>query len=345
MRAVFGAFLFVIIVLPCTLAALYTTSVMTWVLDRTFYKDLLDSEPIYDAFLAEMPNFVYEDGISRGTQEQANTALALALREVVTPAYLREQMSNAVDDFFTLLDDPTFTTQIEIETGPVKDALGGEGGEAFARVYAANLLPCTPGEEPRSEDFPLIRCLSSETSVEDAEQLVLEDLPAFREGIPNPLVVSENVTADVQNNNTSIRSVIIGVVIALTVTAGILWLMTGFVAGNTRRRIMMWLGVMLLLPALLVLGTGVSVANGAADATVRGIQTDEILINNEPVSDEFRDVLAETAVSALERVANGFYLVGGIATATGIMLLVVAFSQPAGSSGERKRNRTVTIPA
>lgn len=340
MRTILGILLFVFIVFPCMVTSLYLTSLGTWVFDRAFYKDILDEPVVYDAFLSELPNIINEGVDAQTSEEQYNAALTLAFREVVTTDYLQEQTNNVVDGFFDFFSTANYNLDITVNLVPVKENLANEQeAGAFAAVMAENLPRCETGQEPRVEGRVLIQCLSNDMSVADAEDDILADLPEFRESLPDELQLND---PDVPfQSDTSVRDALISALGIMLVVSLVFWAATGFVGGVGRRAVLMWLGIMLIIPAALVMFTGVGVNNGLTEDVVQNLEAEDIRINGDPVSEQFRDSLVLTFLDAAERIANGFLIVGGVAIGTGILLLVVAFASP---RREDEDERYVSVP-
>ena len=103
MRKFYALLVVVAVFIPLAIAVMTLVSIRPWVLDRGFYENLLDDEALYKAQSTNgLPDVFAHDlfaaeGIPAG-------ALNVALREVVTPDYLREQSLSAIDAAFDYVD-------------------------------------------------------------------------------------------------------------------------------------------------------------------------------------------------------------------------------------------------
>lgn len=334
MRAACGIFLFVVLVFPCAIGGLCMLAANTWLFDREFYLDILDNPTLYEAVLFELPENLEVDIYERtdfsvAQREQANQALAMAFGEIVTPDYLQEETLRLVNEVFTMIETETYNVDIAINLQPVREAILGSEGEDFARTLAANLPACEPGQEPRNPDDPLIGCLSSNMSQEEAIESITGSLPAFVEDIPQRLIFSEVDTSAVDAGPVVVRSGYTRAMFTVLFIAFLLWVGNGFIAARGQRQLFFWLGGMLIVPAFLIFMLGVTMQNQWISGLENSLSEGTLTINNEPASQEYRDAMTDVMTTGFDRASNGFILVGGSAIAiAGLLLLLGRYSPP-----------------
>jgi hypothetical protein len=135
MRSVPAALIAVLLVAPLFLAALFTISVSTWVLDRDFYVSLIDDERLYEVRAVPDQRFWKDAARATGIAPLADPALA---RKIVTPQYMRSQALSVLDQAFDFANGSAETFDPVIDLSPLRKALTGMGG---ARAAAAARIP------------------------------------------------------------------------------------------------------------------------------------------------------------------------------------------------------------
>jgi hypothetical protein len=247
-RKVIALLLVIFVVLPLIFTTLIMISINSWVLDRNFYVNLLDDPKLYEALLSQdLPMYVNNRWFPREiNSDLPPAALDKALREVMTPQYLRDQSVRIVNEAFDTLEGRREALDISIDIAPVKAALRGEGGSRFAQVLAAQLPACATGQEPLISGSTLIRCRASNVSVDTATQQIAAALPAFVDQIPDQISLSReqlDLRAEWRPFNLLFLgsfglSMTIGLLLVL---AGVFWLAAAFIGGVNRRERLLWL--------------------------------------------------------------------------------------------------------
>ena len=303
----------------------------TWALDRGFYLQLVSDERIYEAILTETNwsrNQLFEDEEFEGIP---SNALAKALREVVTPNYLRSQAVGLVNDTFDAIEGRASVLELEVDITPLKDRLASDAGGRFTRSLAANLPPCAAGESAFAPGTSMPRCRPADLTEEQTAELIARALPQFLESLPDSYPEPpETVHFDLDPQNEfwtgfvgTNRLVWISVLVAL-VAAG-LWFAAAFVGAENRRQIIQWLGWSLFVPAVLTLICGIAVRIAAGfpwfDYDLGGR-----LATDAWYSAELAGVLGTIVRTAIKAVARGFLLMGGISIGVALSLIVWAFS-------------------
>lgn len=355
MRSCLGMFLFSFIVFPMLMAALCMFALNTWLFDKELYIKVADNPTLYEEFLNNLPDYIDVDAFQRNFQDaqqadQADAALALAYKEVVTPEYLQTEAKSVIDDYFDMLENPNLSLDIAVDMVPVKELLAqtgeGEPGYRFATVLAQSLPPCEAGQEPRDPNSgdALISCLSSSMTPEDATTAILDRLPAYVENIPNRLVLNDQYNTDgIEFGATSAKAGYRSAMITLAVFAAIFLMATAAVAGRGTRGTLVWAAAMLAIPAAIVLFLGVSIDRTWSDVIETGIKdsTNNFDINGVPASEQLREAIAETSTIFLDRVGSGLLNVGGIAIAIAAFLFGIGRLAPK----PEDRQNTVTVPS
>ncbi|MFW5748319.1 MAG: hypothetical protein ACOCYT_01765 [Chloroflexota bacterium] len=330
MRGCLGIFLYILFGFPMLVGTLFAVGALSWALDRDFYEDILVNDALFEAiYIAELPRY-FEQEVFRteiSPEDQAYSALTIALREAVPREYLQTQVQQVVNSFFDYFDGETDTFTLLVDLTPVKDNLRGERGEAFATVLADNLPPCPTAEQQTFSETGLISCIPDDLTRQQAAGVIRDQMPAVIREIPDTVDLVQEGEAQEIDFTGNPRDGLTAAAVILIVFTAIVWLGIGALAGGNRRLFLMWLGFMLLLPGLIVLSTGVGIGNSAVDRAIRN-SVEDITFEDTPNTPELRDALAETAIDAARRVASGFMTVGGIASAIAAVLIVFGLVTP-----------------
>lgn len=131
MRSVPAALIAVLLVVPLFLAALFTISVSTWVLDRGFYVSLIDDERLYEIRPEPDRRFWQEAARETGIAPLADPVVA---RKVVTPQYMRSQALSLVDQAFSFAEGTADTFDPVIDLSPIRKSLAAMGGRQAAEA-------------------------------------------------------------------------------------------------------------------------------------------------------------------------------------------------------------------
>ena len=332
MRKLLALLLVVILVFPLTMATLSVISVSTWVLDRNFYTDLLGNERLYEVLLAEdLPNY-FNRRVVREVDSVPAQALSAALREVVTPQYMRDEATRIVNEAFDVIEGRSDALDIYLDVTPIKAALRGEGGTRFARTLAANLPTCAEGQESTVPGGTLLRCLPASVSTEEAATIIGAALPLYLDKVPDQIDLTGeriNLRRDLRGVNFMMtgQDALNMAIVVLVFIAGSFWFVAALIGGEDRRERLMWLGWSLLIPAILVFLIGLPIHSDLTTGWVR-FGLNEARLDGFEYSLEFRQALIEVSRTALNTIANGFLMAGGVAGAIAIALIVWGGSTP-----------------
>lgn len=332
MRKLIALFLIVALVFPLTLATLSVISISSWVLDRNFYTNLVSDSRLYEALLTEdLPGYFNSHHIVQQADSLPAGALSKALREMVTPDYLRDQSVRLVNNAFDFIEGRTFTLDLYFDAAPIKAALQSDGGPRFAHTLAANLPGCAASQESIAPGGSLMRCLPSDVTVDQAANKITAALPAFLNDVPDHI----NLNREPINMNVRWRGVswsFIGATGGLNIAIGVLlfmaagaWLITAFIGGEDRRGHLLWLGWSLIFPAIIIFLIGLAVTTPLAfNWTNFGLS--QAHFGGAEFSPAFREAIVSVAGSALNTIANGFLAAGAVAGALALMLMTWGLS-------------------
>ncbi len=348
MRKIIALLLTIFLVFPLIMATLSVISVSSWVLDRGFYEGLLGDERLYEVLLSEeLPNYFGRRIVVREIESLPADALSDALREVVTPAYMREQALRIVDDVFDFIEGRDFTLDLYLDIAPIKAALRGEAGPRFSRTLAEGLPTCAAGQEALAPDGTIIRCIPADVSVEEAAGLISLALPVYLDEVPDRIDLNRNpIDLRRELRGAEIWTGFVGTnglnlaIIVLVFIAGSFWAVAALIGGEDQRERLMWLGWTLLIPAVLIFLIGLPINSDVASNWVR-YGFNEARFGGFEYSAEFRQALLDVSRHALNQIANGFMAAGGVAGAIALALLAWGFSTPS----EKRMARAMAYPA
>lgn len=338
MRGCLGFFMYILLTFPIVLGSLFAVAAVQWVLDRDFYGDILTDDALFDAFYSDaFPRSFTEDAFSMefNPEEQSNLALASALREIVPQDYLTAEIRGFVDEFFDFLEGRTDKFDFQLNLVPVRENLIGEPGGRFADALVASLPECSPGEQQTYGDSEVLSCIPQGVSEQEAAQAIRAVLPDVAADLPALLSLQdEPILRDFDWPEFSASDVRSAVSNGALILAGSMLFITALIGGGLRpRRLLLWIGLMLVLPALIVLASGQGINSDGLEQEIRV----EILQSEDGVrqSEVFDIALADTIVDAIKRIGNSFVQVGGIALVIAIVLTLAGFLMPGGG---RKRH-------
>ena len=334
MRQAIAVIMIILLVFPLIFAAMMSFSVGTWALDRGFYLQLVSDERIYEAILRDTA--WEEEQIFEVTEFEGipSDALAKALREVVSPNYLRSQAVALVDRTFDGIEGRTSSIELSVDITPLKDRLRSDGGDRFARSLAANLPVCSSGQTPLALDAQMPRCRPANLSEEQLAQQITAALPDFLDSLPDSYPEpAETVFFDYRPENEFWMGFVgtnrlVWASILLALIAASFWVGAAFVGGENRRQIVQWLGWPLFVPAVITLICGISIRIAAGWPW---IDTD---LGNWLATDvwyraEVAGVISTVIRTAIKAVARGFLITGGVSIGISLGLIIWSFSIPA----------------
>lgn len=349
MRAVIGLLMYFIATIWLLLGTMYALGALTWATDREVYEEIAATDAIYDAiYAADLPQYFSDNvvdldvsGDNNGSGltavEEANgqafTAMATALREVVPRDYLQSEAERLVGEVFDFLESEAQvqTLTLAVEMGPVIDNFNDdERTRAFANQLADNLPDCVEGMETDFDGSGIPACIQEGMTPAGAVDQTLTALPSYVQSIDAQLViVDEEIDKGFEG---SLQDAIVPVAFGLICVCVGAWVLNSVIGGGgSRRGILLWLGGTLLLPAVAVTMTGVSLTSNPfqdqVDSSINDVSFSDI-----EGSPELRAALSDVAGDVMERAGQGFLTTGGIALAVAVLFGIFGMMTPRPSS-------------
>jgi hypothetical protein len=333
MRKVLAAFMAVCFVFPLFMAALVTIGVSTWALDRDLYARVLSDSRLYEIPTgAKIEGFLYWPWTPELGAVPLSAA-SIALKEVITPEYMRTQAVSFLNASFDFMDGRSQVFDPSIDLSPVKKALRGEGGKRFARALAEALPACSSQSAFVLKNGVLPGCRPTSVSVTRAADAILQTLPTTIAKIPDSFRVNDDPSPLLDRRHWEIgwgfpalRALIVAD-LALMFIACCAWLLAAVIGGRDARGRLYWLGGSLLPPAVVVFLIGLMVNTGiVADAARYGIESARL--STLGFSRSFITGLFGAAGAMIGRVAAGFLATGAIAVGIAVALLFWGRSRP-----------------
>jgi hypothetical protein len=326
MRRVPAILMVLFLVCPLFFAALTTISVSTWALSRSFYAEILGNIDLY-----QIPDTVSSATWSArdvpGLEGLSFRTSARAMREILSPAYMRSQAVGVLNQVFDVLGARGRSEDITVDLAPVKAALLGEQGKRFALALARDLpvSAAASGFAVGPGRLPLSR--PSSLSVERAAEIIAQGLPAFTRGMPDSVRMSDADYGWHWRPTFPLIGVLVMADVLLLLFAGGIWTAAAFVGGATRFERLQWLGWSLFAPAAGVCLMGLAVVIGGSVPWMQwGIESARLSTHGFTAS--FTAALIDTAHRVVARVGIGFLAVGAIAGGGAMGLLAWSWSIP-----------------
>ncbi len=263
-----------------------------------------------------------------------------ALRELLPPAYLRDQAGSIMDQVFTFLWGRG-PLDLSVDLSPLKQSLTGDTAKRFALAMAKDLPVATASTAvPKRGTIPSSR--PKNWTVEQTARFIEASLPTVLAGVPDRLELGDTVPLPWQGF--SAFGILIGVAVLGLLLACGAWFGSAFAFSSVTRERLLWLGGSLLAPALCVLSIGIVTAISPAALSWARLGISSTEFAGTGVGPGFAEAVIDAARLSLGRVATGFLATGGIAAGIGIALLVWGGITPSGDRGVQVR-KDQTAPA
>ncbi len=335
MRKFIAILLTIVLVFPLLLSAQAAVSVTSWALDRQFYIDALDQPQVYAALTSgPLIDILLHERL--GLPPEADTSkLESVLKGVLTPDYIRDQLSGFIYALFDYLQGKTDTFAPVLDVVPLKITLEGEQQDAFLNALVAALPTCAPGQTPGFGSEGQTACKPA--GVQDdllIEQVLKPGLPGVLSSVPDEIPLE----GEFQDWQEAARwrtflpgmavpaSIILGLLMLVSIAA-CTWYLTALISDASWRVRLGWLGWTLLVPAVLVFMLGFATQSGISAYWIR-FGLDSANLSNTPLGPELDETLRIISMAALPRVASAFQMVGGISGALAITLIFWGIATP-----------------
>lgn len=340
MRKVYALLITIAVFIPLTFAVMTLVSIRPWVLDRNFYKRLLDDNRLYEIQLNNgLPNAFTQDLFA--TEQLPTQALNAALTEIITADYLRAQTLMAIDTAFDFTEGHRSDVEPTFDITPIKRALAGAGGSRFAQSLAASLPFCAGEQTPVASAGHLTRCIDAQGSVGAAAEQIKNALPALIDALPDHVVVGDSV--DLWIGRFRYNQLVVGGalylldlgVMSITGIALLAGLVGAYLGGTNLRARLKWGSTSLFVPASLILFMGLILTPSPIVTAV----ADSVTASR--YSETYREALIGVLTQVIHRVGTGFLITGWIACLIALGLLVWSFATPA---KENTNVKVVQVP-
>ncbi|MCX7031507.1 MAG: hypothetical protein NTU62_15495 [Spirochaetes bacterium] len=322
MRWLPALLLVLLLVMPLFIGGLSAVAVSTFVLDRGWYVGFLSDERLYD-----LP-----DAVSSATWHLSFAGLSgfphamgrEALRELLPPAYLRDQASAIIDQVFTYLWGRG-PLDVSVDLSPVKRSLAGDGAKRFALALAKGLPEASASTAvPKRGTIPDYR--PKGWTVDQTARFIEASLPPVLASLPDRLELGD--TVPLPWRGFSAFGMLIGAAVVMMLLACGAWLGSAFAFSDVPRERLLWLGGSLLAPALCVLAIGAAAAVSPLALSWARMGISFADFAEIGMGQGFTDAVLNAVRLSLGRVSTGFLATGGIAAGIGIGLLVWGGSTP-----------------
>jgi len=315
MRWLPALLLVLLFVIPLFIGGLSAVAVATFALDRNWYLGFLSDERLF-----QMP-----DAVSSATWHMSLPGLSAfppamgrdALRELLPPAYLRDQAGSIIDQVFTYLWGRG-PLELSVDLSPLKRSLVGDKAKRFALAMAKDLPVASSSTLPARGTIPASRPKS--WTVEETARFIESSLPTVLSGVPDRLALGD--TVPLPWRGFSAFGMLVGAAVFMLVFACGAWFGSAFAFSSLPRERLLWLGGSLLAPALCVLSIGVFTAISPAFLSWARIGITATDLGEVGLGPGFIDAVLDAVHLAIGRVATGFLATGGIAAGIGVGLLV-----------------------
>ena len=347
MRKLVALFILICVFFPLAVTAMSLTSIRPWVLDRSFYERIVSDERIYEpALIAEMP-VRFNRTVLNDTEQIPLEALKIALNTVVTPEYLRGQAVGMVNQIFDFIEGRSSNAEIVVDIAFVKAAIAGEDRGRFANALAGALPSCAVGQEPIAPEGRLTRCIALDTSVNAAAEQIAGALPAVLEDTPDRLVLNDPVEFGQSwrsldwSVGTVVRFGLDATILALILLLIVVGLVGAYLGGDATRGRLQWFGAALLVPSVLFVLMGLSLAFPLVSEVM---YNRAIAINwgGMEYSEAFRQAITDMSVYIVQRLGSGFLLTGVVSSVIALGLLFLGWNM---TPSQQRTGKIVHIPA
>jgi len=325
MRWLPALILVLVFVIPLFIGGLSAVAVATFVLDRNWYVSFLSDERLYDI----------PDTVSSATWRVTLPGLPTlpptmgreALKELLPPAYLRDQAGAVMDQVFSFLWGRG-PLELSVDLSPMKTSLTGDSAKRFALALAKDLpVSAASTAVPKRGTIPQSR--PKNWTVDQTARFIETSLPTVLASMPDRIALGDSVPLPWPGF--SAFGLLIGAAALLLLVACGAWFGSAFAFSSINRERLLWLGGSLLAPALCVLSVGIATAISPAALSWARIGIATADFGEVGLGPGFVDAILNAVRLSLGRVATGFLATGGIAAGIGVGLLVWGGVMPSGT--------------
>lgn len=325
MRKFLAILLILLLVIPLMTAALLVVPLRTWILNRSFYSKALSGEQLAKV-LQSSPVFPVQLELPIQVSQETMDALYGVIKQSFTPQYLDSQVQPLVDGVLNLVEGKTSSLQVKLDLIPIKAAMLNEKRDEVLSILAGGIPVCAAGQTP-VQGTPICRPASiseesfTQTFVAPAVTQVVQSLPdEYDLQTVSGFSLDRLFFWQSALPGMSVPNAFTLLVVLIGLLAFLFWLISALVADDDWGVRLQWLGAALILPAVIVLLAAVIVQwlnPGAA------INFGLVQFGQTGLSAEMRSALTSFLQGIASSVARPFFLSGGIALASALVLLVL----------------------
>jgi hypothetical protein len=328
MRILLALLLTLALVFPLILAAQALISVNSFVLDRNFYIQVLDSDRVYSALISgSMLNSALGVYLPLPANEDLSKVDEI-IKSVISRDYLKEQVGNFVNGFFDYLQGKTNKFEPVLNLSPVKDALSGPKQDELLAAIAVIMPVCQPGQTPGVDVSNKNVCkptgISDEVLIRDYLKPVF---PLVLAQIPNEISIGKNWNEIQVSRNwgpiasgMALPASLMLISVFLAFIAASFWYIAALIADESWRLRLQWLGWTLIIPSALVFLVGLVITTNIPNYWIN-LGLDRVNFSDIPFSSGLHEVLRAIVSGSLLRISSSFLMVGGISSAAGLGII------------------------
>lgn len=335
MRKLLALLITLALVFPLILAAQALVSVNSFILDRNFYIQTLDSDQVYESLLSDsMLNATL--GVYLPLPSDADLSKVEAVvKSVITRDYLKDQVGIFVNGLFDYLQGKTDKFAPVLNLVPVKEALTSEKQDDLLAAIAAIIPVCEPGQMPGIDTENQNACkpegVSDVVLVEGYLKLVF---PLVLAQVPDEVPIGEkwDEIRSARNwgpfaSGMALPASLMLVSVFLAFVAASFWYIATLIADDSWRVRLLWLGWTLMIPSALIFLVGLAVTADIPNYWVN-LGLDRASFNGILFGPGLRESLRAVLRGSFSRVASSFMMVGGISGAVGLGLIFWGLATP-----------------
>lgn len=328
MRKLIATIITVALVFPLILASQALVSVNSFILDRDYYIEVLDSDQVYDSLLSDD---ALSDVLGKYLPLPAGTDFSqveVVLKSVITREYLNEQIGVFVNGLFDYMQGKTENFKPVINLVPIKTTLAEEKLDKMLAALAAILPICEPGQIPGIDFENQKACKPAGIGDDVLSQDYLKPVfPFILALVPNEIPIGEkwdeirvNRSWGPYASGMALPASLMLIAVFLAFVAASFWYIAALIADESWRVRLLWLGWTLIIPSALIFLVGLAVTADIPNYWVN-IGINRAGLNGIPFGFGIRESLRAVVSSSLSRIAYAFMMVGGISSAAGLCLI------------------------
>ena len=324
MRKGIALFIVIFVFIPTALGALYLGSINTWVLDRSVYTNLVRDERLFELMISStfeealQTSYVADGSARTAISEDAVQNMVISFGDLISPRYLQDESTALVNSFFDFAEGTTDDLRLSMNMVPLRDSILSPAGEQFVTAYLDVLDACQPGQPYIRAESILPDCLPQDgTTIEQIRTETLTDMRSWAAALPDEYVILDSLQSEIGistiNEDFNLREGLTWGLLSMLMVAAVMWLVLALIASDTGRGRWQWMGWSLLVPAILVVLSGIILIN-VQTMTFAFIQTTDA-----SSSELIRELLGEL----MARIGTGFATIGVLAMVISVALIAL----------------------